>query len=121
MARDRLRFSALESVFQPKLYKSRRNRGTSNLAKTSATDDRSWIAELRVIERIEKLGAELQQRSIAQPPNLGRLGERHVKVRLVRPAERSSAEIAVCCAISDLRKRTRGIGGVNGGIIEVIV
>jgi hypothetical protein len=58
-----------------------------------------------VIERIEKLCAELQRRPFVQSPNVDRLGECHVKVRQVRPTERTAAEIAVCRAIPDLGKR----------------
>ena len=113
------RYSALEKVFQPELYESRCDRGTSDFAETRATDDSARIAKLRVIERVEKLGAALQRRSFVQPPNLGRLGKRYIKVRLVRSAERSSAEIAVRRAIPDLGKRARGTGRVNGGAIEI--
>lgn len=115
------RAKSLENVFEAELYESRRDGGTSNLAEARATDDCARIAELRVIERVEKLGAEFQRRSFVQSSNPGRFGEGHVEVRLVRPAERSSADIAVRRAIADLGKRAGGIGRVNGGAVEIAV
>jgi hypothetical protein len=58
--RDRAAVTDLENVFQRELYESRRDGGTSNLAKAGAPYDGARIAELRVIERVEKLGAKLQ-------------------------------------------------------------
>src|SRR5262249_44733169 len=95
--------------------------GGSDFPKAGAADDSARIAKLRVIKRVKKLGAELQQCSIVQSPNPGRLAQRNVRVRLVRAPERSSAEIAVDRAIPDLGQRTRWSGLANVGPVEIPV
>src|SRR5690348_9399888 len=53
-------FSALEQVFQRQLNNTRAHRRGADLPEIRRTGHGSWIAELRVIERIEKLRTELQ-------------------------------------------------------------
>ena len=75
----------LKDVFQRELDQTWVHRAARNLSEVHVRQVVRWIAELRVIEHIEKFGPELQIRVLVDASDSRHLRERCVEVGLSRP------------------------------------
>ena len=75
----------LKDVFQRELDQTWVHRAARNLPEVRVRQVVRWIAELRMIEHIEKFGPELHIRVLVDASDSRNLRERCVEVGLSRP------------------------------------
>ena len=119
--RSRCCHPILERVLQRKLNQTRIHRRGCNLSESRLGHIyHGRIAELRVVERIEKFSPELQCGVFPNASNLGRLGQRHIPIELPWTKDNSRRRISpagsVCARI--VRDRTWVRGSIKSRCIK---